>query len=396
MGVGASTASIFFPSVSTALGVSMGRLTLFVTIQSLTTMFLLPTAGKLLTKYDIRITVSIPVLGLSASYFAMSRFTEVWQFYIAGFALGVCYSFVLFLAVPILLNNWFQEKLGFVIGLAMSFSGIGGAIFCMIVGIVIQRYGWRLGYVVVAVSIAVIVLPFSLFVIRRSPADKELLPYEAGKAADGANKDAASEIAAPIKGFLLADVSKSTPYRLMLVFSAMMGLIACMQSVMTAYSTTLGFATSVAAMTTSVVSVGILAAKLILGALNDKIGVKRAVRIAYIPALIAVAFLIIARSGRAVPLFTGAALYGVAIAFTSLEPPLIVRELFGTRDYVSIYPRIQRLYSLMSAIAVPIYNTIYDATGSFMPVLLLLIVFMVISLLCFEISYKRMRNYTHG
>lgn len=389
MGIGASTAGVFFTPMAESLGISVSKLSIYHTIMNITMMLLLPTAGKLLRKYDIRLTTSFPTMGIVFSFLLMSRVTAVWQVYLIGLFMGMCFSFVLFLAVPIILNNWFQEKIGVAMGLAMSFSGIGGILFCAVAGMLIQSYNWRIAYMVLAVCIAIIVLPFTVFVIRMRPADKGLLPY----GADTGDRDTATEgssVSADISGLEWAQAVETPSYRLLLLFAGVLGLLASMQSAMPTYAASLGFSAGVSSIASSAIMLGVLVSKIILGVLNDRLGVKRTLTLAYIPCFISILLIFMAGTGKVSLLFSGAALYGIICALSSLEPPLLTRALFGSRDYESVFASIQRAYTLCSAFALPIYNAIYGRLGSFSVVIIMLLIFLACSFFCFRVAFIKM------
>lgn len=384
MSVFASTMGVFIPEVSASLGISTASFSVYSTINSLTMMVLYPIAGKLLTKYDIRLTASLPVIGTALGFVTMSRFTAVWQFYLAAFWNGACLSFVMFLLVPILLNNWFQEKLGLAMGISLSCSGIGGMIFCALAGQVIQNSGWRTAYVVLAACGAAIVLPFTLFVIRLRPADKGLLPYGAGEA--GAN----TVDHAQAGGITCQEAKKMPAYWLLLVFSGAMGLISGIQSMMTTFARSLGHSMDKASLATSMVMFGVMIGKLLIGRMNDKLGTSKALTVLYAPSLIAVVLLLISSLGQGGSLiFAAAALCGLPVAISSMEPAILVRARFGNRDYAAIYSRIQQAFSLCGAFAQPFYLNLYEASGGFTVTFTMALAVLTVSFVSFRTAFKK-------
>ena len=144
-------------------------------------MVMLPIAGKLMNKIDLRILLSAAVIVNGVTYLVMSQLTEVWMFYVAGVFLGIGTAPLIYLAIPTLINNWCTKKVGFFVGLCMAFTGIGGVIFNPVGTALIGSGpdGWRLGYLVFGIIMLVATLPFTLLVVRSKPEDKGLLPYGA-------------------------------------------------------------------------------------------------------------------------------------------------------------------------------------------------------------------------
>ncbi|WP_303050300.1 MFS transporter [uncultured Slackia sp.] len=124
-----SCAGIYFTPVSNYFGVPKASFTLYFSILNLAMMIMLPIGGKLMSKMDARAVLSAAVIIDGLTLIAMSFFTAVWQFYIAGVLLGIGTAPLIYLAVPSLINAWCKKKVGFFIGLCMAFTGIGGVIF---------------------------------------------------------------------------------------------------------------------------------------------------------------------------------------------------------------------------------------------------------------------------
>lgn len=54
-------------------------------------------------------------------------------------------------------------------------------------------------------------------------------------------------------------------------------------------------------------------------------------------------------------LYTGALLYGFGYAMLTVEPPLMIKTLFGQKDYSAIYSYISTMQAMLGAIAVFIF-----------------------------------------
>src|SRR5690554_4736165 len=76
--------SFFTLPVSTALEVPRAAFTLYTSIMSLMVIVSMPFWGRMLPRIGIRAMVAISGAGAGLSYIAMSYFTSLWQFYVAG------------------------------------------------------------------------------------------------------------------------------------------------------------------------------------------------------------------------------------------------------------------------------------------------------------------------
>ena len=54
----------------------------------------------------------------------MSTAQEMWHFYLYAVGLGIGIPALMFLCVPALINDWFDQRVGTFIGLCFAFTGI--------------------------------------------------------------------------------------------------------------------------------------------------------------------------------------------------------------------------------------------------------------------------------
>jgi len=187
--LGFSTWGLFQPVVSDALGVPKTEFALYITIMYLTMTAFSPFAGKILQKKDVRIVLTAAACLVSLSFLLTSFTTHIWVFYIAGVLLGMGEIFILWLAMPTLINNWFVKRSGMILGVCMAFTGVGGAVWSTVFTVLLHDgTDFHMIYRLWAVIALVTAVPFTLFCLRSKPSDVGLLPYgassERGKAAD--------------------------------------------------------------------------------------------------------------------------------------------------------------------------------------------------------------------
>ena len=172
-GLGAvlDAAGVFFVPVCEDLGFSRSELSMYLTFYFIATVFAMPVVGKWITKYNVNRVLSVSFALVVAAVAAMGLYSEPWQWWISGIVFGLAGSFIFVVPTPILIGNWFQSHKGLALGVAMSFSGIGGAVLGPVFTLLIQGLGWREAYFVAAVVMALLVLPWTLFVFKLRPED---------------------------------------------------------------------------------------------------------------------------------------------------------------------------------------------------------------------------------
>ena len=379
---------IFITPVTQYFGVPKVSFSLVFSVICLTMMVALPITGRLLKKHSMRTILTIDTLLCGLAYGAMGLVQAVWQLYICGIVIGIGLPGLIFLAVPTLIGNWFSKRVGFFTGLCFAFTGIGGALFNPIGSTLIASGsdGWRMCYFIFAAIILACTLPFTFFVVRDKPSDLGLLPMGSGEknAAACADTDVATSASTDAKTDVATESAHAQPnfddgisarkalrmpsFFIIGAFYALITLNQQISQFFPSYAATFAAtAPEIAAaggLIAGAVMVGQAVGKVALGALNDT-----SERVAcFVGVLCGVAGLVLLwLKITALPIMLlGAALFGVVYAMTTVETPILVRAVFGNKDYTVIYSRIAIVSSLMSAIALVVWSLIVDgSTGGY-------------------------------
>ncbi|MEG2615704.1 MAG: MFS transporter [Raoultibacter sp.] len=387
-----SCAGVFFTPVSTALGVGKGVFTIYLTIVCLAMTVALPFEGKIIEKCDIRAVLSTAVVLVGAPIICMSFFNAVWQFYVAGAVVGVGCAFLLFLAVPTLVNRWFRKRVGFYVGLCMAFTGIGGAIFNSVAGVLISGGpdGWRMGYLALGIIAIVIALPFTLFCIRSNPSDIGLKPV----GIEEASKDGSVQTLLPT-GVSASRAMKSAAFFILAGFALVINLCTALYQFLPSYASSLTQFPDIMALAATLASSAMLGqalGKVLLGLINDR-SIYAGLIIASTCGIIGLACMLFVPGSPAVML-AGGFLFGIFYASASVQLPLLTRTIFGIREYSAIYSRVGMVGSLTAAFAAAIWGFLIDATG-FNYILIIGIAAAALAFLCGFFALKLGKKLEH-
>ena len=375
VGTVANTPGVFIQVVSEDLGVGLADIALFFTFMTGTMCIFQPLAQKIMVTFDVRIVISCAILLGGAAFGMMSQYHSAVGFYVSGVLVGIALSFLTFLMVPMVIGNWFQDKMGLAMGIAISCGSIGGAVFSPIAGWLIANMGWRTAYIVLAIIGVVISLPFSIFVIRLKPADKGLKPY--GVAAQEAHVDQQADQAA---GFSFQQALKSPLFYMCVLFTVSLSFACNFQPQIVAFTSTVGFAVDKGALVASILLIGSILGQLACGAINDRFGVLSATAFGCICGVGGI-LLLLSGIRSDVVIYAGAFGFGIAFSLLSLAPSLVVRKLMGPKDFPRIFSYVASCLTLTSAVAAPIYSSIFDRTGSYRGGLLAAICCMIVCVL---------------
>jgi MFS family permease len=378
LGAVLDAAGVFFDPVCNDLGFGQGELALYLTFYFLATIVAMPVVGAILPKYDIRIVLTVNFVIVCIAFAACGFYTELWQWYVSGAIFGFSGSFIFVVPAPILIVNWFKKRTGIVLGITMCFSGVGGAIFSPLFTQLIEMFTWRIAYVIAAVIMACVVLPWTIFAFRFKPADKGLKPYGWTK------EDEEKELARPANtgaapGVPFKKALRSVPFVCMFLLCGLVAYYAGFNSSLPRFAISLGYTPILGAYLLSAVMVGNIFDKLLMGWLNDKIGVQFTVAVQLV--IVFLGFLcFILFPGNYPLLLVGAFLFGVQNSLFTISTPLLIRRLFGERDYTKIFTWARIGTGVIGAFGPPTVGYIYDFTGSFVPAFM---VGMVVAIACF-------------
>ena len=323
------------------------------TVASMAFSFLL--AGRL-ARGNMRRWILVGGIVVSASVFAQSLVTSMWQLDVVFFLTNFALSTLTYIPINTLISNWFVEKKALATSIAFVGSNIGGVIFTPVVSRLIEQQGWRFSFQVSAVVVLVSVIVVSILV-RKSPA-------EMGQEALGKNGgDAAAKTASgDAYGLTKAEAMKTGAFWLLIATVLCCGMLSA--GIMTQVPTYLIENAVDYALVMSVYSGVSILAKPVMGVLYDKIGLFKGIMLNALLGAAALGLLILAPgSGSFAVVSVSVLSFGLAVG--TLAPPLIVGRLFGSKDYGAIYGMVNIGFMAGCMIGPMLSSAIRTVTGSY-------------------------------
>lgn len=380
-----NSAGLFLTPVSKDLGIGIGSLSLYFSISSVVTMVVLPLGGKLMAKYDTKYLLVIAVILQGGAFAAMGLMTSVWGWYVLAIPLAIGGIFITVIAGPVLINQWFKQSKGLALGIMGASVGAIGALVQPLAGSLIATRGWSNAYMIIGIGVIVIVIPIVLLLIRKSPQDKGLLPYDKQKGSTANTIDAAVDVSD--HGITLAVAKKSTAFYALLMFFFLMTSIASFTLHIPTYLTNQGYTVEFAGKLMGIYMVGVLIGALALGFMSDKIGTKLTSLIAMGLGMAAIVTMLLFVDNP-VLIGVGAAVFGFTTATVGTVAPMLTATLFGNREYSQIYATASLGLAVAAVIALPAYGFIYDYTGTYQGVLIGLLVMFAINVVAINLAFK--------
>ena len=360
MGVLDNTYGLFYSPVCTEFGWNLSSFTAHRILYGLTAAASLIFADKVYRRFPMKAVISVLLTGYAVSAAAFGLQNSLAGFYIMSVIQGACGGLILYLPVPVLLNNWFIKKKGLALGLSASATGLFGAVVNPILNDIIMRAGWRTGYFARGAMALVIGLPLVLLFVRETPESCGLKPYGAG---DDPAESSESGPAAKTQ------IYEYRLYRYILVIAIAMTAnfaVAYVQH-LSNFAIVSGLGAETGATFAALAMVGNMVGKWLVGFSLDRFGVKKTMICVFVLIFTAMAVLSFG-TGAAFFLYPASLLLGLSTTFTSVFVPAAINSFAGSERFGKIMSRASTGMMVAQAFSPTIVGLIYDGSGSYSPV----------------------------
>ena len=380
-----NTAGLFLKPVADELGAGIGNLSISFSISSIATLLFMPFGGALIHKYSAKIVIFMAILLQAVSFILFGFIHSIWAWYLLAIPLGIGGAVLVNLIGPILVNRWFASNAGKALGIMMACAGLFGVFLQPICASLIADSGWRRTYVLLGVIILATVVLIDLLFIRSSPREMAMLPL-------GDTPDSKADTSK--EGVSASFARKSKSFYLLVIFMIAITAFGAFNQHMATYGASLGYKSSYVGYVLSFGMVGSTIGAIVIGILSDKFGVVKATYV--VVASILLSILCLFTSQFSFLIFAlGAFLLGLGAMGIPVLAPLLTKYFFGEKEYEQIYSNVMVGPPLATILLLPLYGFIYDKTGSYLYVFLLLVVIVAagaISIFIANRHHRKARN----
>ncbi len=355
LGVLANSTGVLLTQIRMELELSMTEISAYYTIKSVVGALGGAFFAALFFKSDKKRYLLFNIFTLVASYLLLLVGAGNWLWYVAAALSGVSFCTATIM-VPHVLGQWFPENIGFAIGFAMAFSGVGGAVFNPVASLLIDHFGWKGEILILSAVTVLITIPALGLMFGEKPPLAPVPARTAEATAPAAPAPAAGHMAVP---FILCCL-------------AMLGgtVASAFTQYISIYAQGAGYALAVGATLNSSMQVGNVTGKLIFGIACDKIGIWKTMCLA-IACIIAASLCFILVPGCLPLLYVASLLYGFNFALMMISVSRCSVSAYGAdgaKRYMGFHTSINSAAGAVVSMSV---GLLYDATGSFIPILLL-------------------------
>lgn len=348
----------FMDPVTSDLGFDRSTFSLYFSLITIVGTITLPIYGKLIMKYGTRRFVILGGIWTGLTMAAFSLCDSLVTFYIVGCLVGLGFFGCSYAVVPVIVNSWFVEKNGSVMGATAACGGIAAMVLSMVFPTLIESMGWQMGYVFLGVIVFLLTVPAGAFLLHSAPEDVGLSPYGAD-----ANGSAQAAEVHEEGGMSFGQALKSPKLWATIASFLLLAVTVTVTQHLAAHFVSVGFSAVIAGVFMSVISAGIIVTNPLAGVLSDKMGLMKAFLLC--SALYLVSFILLPSTGSIAIICVGLLLMSIGNANTSVFAPMMTGSIFGQRDYAAIWGLISMACVLGQAIGAPLWGLAYDLTGGY-------------------------------
>lgn len=386
LGFFSSTRSLFVLPITEALNIPRSAFSLTDTCRFLSTAITNLFFGTLVAKFGAKKLVGFGFLCLCLSALCFSFSVNVWMCYLGGVLMGVGFSFGSTTIVSYVINHWFAEKKGTVMGAVLAANGLGGALASQILSPIINAHanGFRDAYRLLALLFFVVGIVLILFFKNK--------PKEPITPTGNAKRRGRDWVGIPF-----AQAVRSWYFYGIAVCIFLTGVI--LQGVfgtMAAHLRDVGFSADFVTTVLSIQSLSMTVFKFLTGVMYDRFGLRTTATVCSVTAVVTGLMFALASPG---PIGTVMAIvFGIfsslAMPLETIVVPLYASDLFGQKSFDHILGILISVNTAGYALASPILNLSYDLCGSYTPALLVSCTIMagVVILLQFVIHSAHVRQ----
>ena len=321
-------------------------------------------AGRLNDRIGPRILIAVSAVFLGLGYLLLSRIQSPWQLYVVfGILAGIGFSThdVITLST---VARWFDKRRGAMSGIVKVGTGSGQLLGPMLATLLLAVFGWRYSNVIIGAAILVALLLVAQL-MRRDPQEMGLLPDGRISKSNGWNGEVTG------RSLILREAARIEQFWTICITE--FAIFFCLFTIVVhivPHARDLGLAPAYAAGVLSTIGGVSIVGRIVMGSANDRIGGKRALLICII--MLFCSFVWLQLASTAWMLFLFAVIYGFAHGgfFTVVSP--MVAEWFGTGSHGMLFGIVLFCGTLGGSVGPLVAGRIFDVTGSYQMVFLIL------------------------
>lgn len=381
MGLGSNVYSVYQPYIIAQNGFTNTQASWIITTRSLFIVLGMLTAGGLCSRFGVRRTAVGAMLLLAVSRFLFGAAHSLPAYLGAAAITGAAYSWAGMIPLSLLINNWFQDRNAFALGIASAGSGLATILLPGPITWLIQRWSLAAAFRCEGALVLLLTL-LVLALVRDTPAQLGLRPYtQSARTEEAPAVHPAPEGMTPLYWgmFLVAVFLTGAPTAI--------GI----SNVGVLYRTE-GYDPATAAALVSSVGLALIVGKILYGELADRLGGRLSSFLLYGVAMLAYVLLCLAPNGSKLCAFAAVISFGLALPLSNVSYSIWAKDFLGDEGFARGLKWSQSLYAFGIVVFGPVPGWMADRMGSYVPSYFLFLVMMALSFLLIALVYQKTKS----
>lgn len=372
VGYANNSGSLYVVPVTQHYGFSRAEFSMVFSIVSIVSMFVNLAFSAVYARLGVKKLITIGMILSSLAFFIYYKATSLLMFYIGAFIFGIGFTYTNMLTFTLLINSWFTEKRGTILGFISAGTGFGGSVMSPVIGFVIATYGFKQSYLLTAIILLVLVVPIVL-ITKLNPESELRDVRQVGK---DFNKK-------PLK-LLLKEKSVLLCLTIIFLGGFVMGP---WLNIVAAHLMDRGFDELFTSQILGAILFIMGLSKIIIGAIHDRAGIKVSVGICLVFFVISMTLLVSVRNITMAWMF--AIFFGPSLSILSVLIPLLISALAGEEYLSDIMGIAQALIVGGVALGTPLINLAYDITRTNNIAIIIAMILGILNILITIYAFKK-------
>lgn len=369
----------FLSPMSSVMHTSVAMISYYFTIIVLMMAVMMPVVPKVLSKVNNTLIYLIISIVTTCCLLVAARIDQIWMLFLLAVVIGIGNSFLSFVPVGILIDNWFNEKVGLATGICWAITSVYQGFMSPVLSNWISSMGYRKSLTILAVIVGILSIPCS-FLIKFTPQQAHTIPY-------GFKKQKVHEektVNIPTKQILM-----SASFWIMVVITCLLQFPSVLNQMFPTYAVSNGFKGAVGGfMVTSAMLFDIFLNPLV-GMSADKFGAEKASIAWLLVAFVSDILLIVATNiHSAVLAIFSAGINDVMYVFLGTGLTILAQSIFGSKAFARGFSLVSSVSFVVGAFAMPVNNLIAEKVGGFNMVFMFFAVLTLLAIFLIFISTK--------
>lgn len=343
--------------------------------------FLSPLIGRTIDIFGSRYVMSGSLGFIAVGLFLRSIMVELWQFYF--------FSLLIFAGAPgtglatgRLVQLWFPETRGRMMGFVTAGNNFGGMVSIPILTLLIAFGGWRSGFLFTAIVLGI--LSIASFIFVRDGIEFVLKEQNKRWAPRGLNQYSSKKV---LEGLSVRSSLLTRAFWFIAIGMTLQQFVrTTLVTQLAAHLQDIELSADKIGLCLTVLAFGGVASKVIFGRVSENTTARWAYAMVVGIQVIGVAAFIFFSSDNFILIFISLSVFGLGMGGIGALGPLAVTELFGMKNYGTLNGLIRQGVIIPGIVGPLLAGAIYDSRGSYDLAFKIILGFLFLSFVCFVLA----------